>query len=447
MRNNLKQIGLALLAFENDSGYFPQAFRPLPTPDPAAPSGTGGYGASAFVLILPYLEQRGLYGQINIAKAALNPANMPPNNPAYSTAINTFICPSAPGYPTTDYAAELSNSFNNFGVNVSFPPGLIFGRTDYAPDAGMQADIPGISINAGASIIAEPPDGPVPPRKSPTACPARSWWRKTRGGRVGTGATARRRRPGYTPAAPTGERPAARRGSLGRPARTTSPPTAATRRVRHRGRGGFMGMPAAPWTCGERLLQRQRSLRLPSGGSNIVFGDGSVQFVMNGLTMNQIQALLSRAGGDSLTSLTKETSRHEEGRPVPGGGAGAGLCLVQQQPSLSGFGQGDVPRFSGLRRTVFFHRQGGDAMNDDMIMGIVQEDGSFGLVGGLPGKGIPPGEYDVVIEWKQAGNRGQQRRQQGPDKLKGRYADAKRPLLHAMVEAKATTLPPFELTD
>ena len=55
----------------------------------------------------------------------------------------------------------MSNSFNNFGVNVSFAPGLIFGRTDYAPDAGMQADLPGISINAGASIIAEPPDGPV----------------------------------------------------------------------------------------------------------------------------------------------------------------------------------------------------------------------------------------------------------------------------------------------
>ena len=36
---------------------------------------------------------------------------------------------------------------------------------------------------------------------------------------------------------------------------------------------------------------------------------------------------------------------------------------------------------------------------------------------------------------------------QVPDVLEGRYADPKRPLLHATVEAKATNLPPFELID
>src|ERR1700722_16319370 len=50
--------------------------------------------------------------------------------------------------------------------------------------------------------------------------------------------------------------------------------------------------------------------------------------------------------------------------------------------------------------TVFFSRQGGDSMNDHMIMGIVQEDGSFELVCGPLGKGAPPGDYDVLIEWK-----------------------------------------------
>ena len=39
------------------------------------------------------------------------------------------------------------------------------------------------------------------------------------------------------------------------------------------------------------------------------------------------------------------------------------------------------------------------------------------------------------------------RAHQAPDALKGRYADPKHPLLHATVEAKATNLPPFELTD
>ena len=49
--------------------------------------------------------------------------------------------------------------------------------------------------------------------------------------------------------------------------------------------------------------------------------------------------------------------------------------------------------------TVLFRRPGGDTMNDHTIMGIVDEDGSFELVSGLPGKGAPPGTYNVLIEW------------------------------------------------
>jgi hypothetical protein len=96
---------------------------------------------------------------------------------------------------------------------------------------------------------------------------------------------------------------------------------------------------------------------------------------------------------------------------------------------------------------VFFFLQGSDSVNEPAIMGIVQEDGSFELVCGSLGKGAPPGDYDVLIEWKQVSGQGQVRPQHGPDKLKGRYADRKRPLLHAKVEARATDLPPFELMD
>ncbi len=103
--------------------------------------------------------------------------------------------------------------------------------------------------------------------------------------------------------------------------------------------------------------------------------------------------------------------------------------------------------------TVYFRRPGGDGMNDHSIMGIVGEDGSFELVSGLPGKGAPPGAYDVLIEWRRghdvplAGGPSKGRAHQVADVLKGRYADPKHPLLHATVEAKATNLPPFELID
>jgi hypothetical protein len=96
---------------------------------------------------------------------------------------------------------------------------------------------------------------------------------------------------------------------------------------------------------------------------------------------------------------------------------------------------------------IFFYRQGGDPMNEHLIMGIVQENGSFELVCGSLGKGAPPGEYDVVIEWKQVSGQGKGRLQHGPDKLKGRYADPKQPRFHVTIKAKRNELAPFELTE
>ena len=97
--------------------------------------------------------------------------------------------------------------------------------------------------------------------------------------------------------------------------------------------------------------------------------------------------------------------------------------------------------------TVYLRRQGGDGMNDHMIMGIVQADGSFELVCGSLGKGAPPGEYDVLIEWKPVTGQSKGRPRHGPDRLKGRYADPKHPLLHATVETKARNLLPLEFQE
>jgi hypothetical protein len=94
--------------------------------------------------------------------------------------------------------------------------------------------------------------------------------------------------------------------------------------------------------------------------------------------------------------------------------------------------------------TVSFIRQGDETQSDHVILGAVQEDGSFELVCGALGKGAPAGTYDVLVVWRPTGcccHKG------GSDKLKGRYADPRRPLLHATVDAKTTILPPFELMD
>ena len=97
--------------------------------------------------------------------------------------------------------------------------------------------------------------------------------------------------------------------------------------------------------------------------------------------------------------------------------------------------------------TVFFQRKGADPKEEQMIMGIVQDDGSFELACGSLGEGAPPGEYDVLIEWKEVLGQSKGRPQRGPDKLKGRFADPKHPRLHATIEAEPNELAPFDLTD
>jgi hypothetical protein len=80
-------------------------------------------------------------------------------------------------------------------------------------------------------------------------------------------------------------------------------------------------------------------------------------------------------------------------------------------------------------------------------MGLVQEDGSFELVCGSLGKGAPPGEYDVAIEWKQVFGQGKGRPERGLDSLEGRYADPKHPRLQATIKAERNELATFMLTE
>jgi hypothetical protein len=97
---------------------------------------------------------------------------------------------------------------------------------------------------------------------------------------------------------------------------------------------------------------------------------------------------------------------------------------------------------------VFFRRQGGDRMNDALVMGVAQQDGTFEVVCGSQGKGAPAGQYDVLIEWKEATKQQGRGLPEHPrDKLRGRYADPKHPRLHATVAAQTNILAPFELTD
>jgi hypothetical protein len=97
--------------------------------------------------------------------------------------------------------------------------------------------------------------------------------------------------------------------------------------------------------------------------------------------------------------------------------------------------------------TVYFHRKNAaERPGAHTPQGVVGEDGGFTLTSPA-GKGALPGDYAVLVEWKEGvGNRrGRSPALTAPDRLRGRYMNLTQPLLHAEVKASSNTLPPFEL--
>jgi hypothetical protein len=93
-----------------------------------------------------------------------------------------------------------------------------------------------------------------------------------------------------------------------------------------------------------------------------------------------------------------------------------------------------------------FIRKGAKGADDQTPQGIVAEDGTFTLVGPT-GEGAAPGEYIVLVEWKEGAGKvkGRSPALNAPDRLNKKYLDPAKPLLTATVEAKTNNLPPFEL--
>ncbi len=63
---------------------------------------------------------------------------------------------------------------------------------------------------------------------------------------------------------------------------------------------------------------------------------------------------------------------------------------------------------------------------------IVEPDGSFRLTTYRTGDGAPAGSYALTVSWPLPPVRG---REEGPDRLRGRYADPARPLRRVEVAA------------
>jgi prepilin-type processing-associated H-X9-DG protein len=279
--NNLKQIGLALHNYESVHGAFPSAWKKLQSPDEAAPASTELVGPPVFVVILPYLEQDALFGQIDTTKAMLDGANMPPINPVYSASVSNYLCPSSPGTQTADYSVALNLSFANLGYsNVNYEPGLTFGRLDYAPDCGTEFGTGADGTPGNPGIITPPPLSPtrfadITDGTSTTLLmeevAGRPSFYGNRGLIAGTLTTPQ---GGGAWADPLGY--ALTNGSL------------------------TDGSGQQPGPCAANCSNNGEIYAFHPGGFNASMGDGSVRFISQAITLNQLGALISKSGDEVI---------------------------------------------------------------------------------------------------------------------------------------------------
>lgn len=89
-RNNLKQIGIALTAYHENYNVFPSGWIAVDPVTKVMSSHSGHSGAGWAMMLLPYMEQTGLYESFN-PNLALNAAS---NQPVIRRSLNAHLCPS-----------------------------------------------------------------------------------------------------------------------------------------------------------------------------------------------------------------------------------------------------------------------------------------------------------------------------------------------------------------
>jgi prepilin-type N-terminal cleavage/methylation domain-containing protein/prepilin-type processing-associated H-X9-DG protein len=91
-QNNLKQIGLALHGYHDANNYFPPGYLDGNTNPNSTPDNDVGPGWGWAALILPYLEQKNVYNQINL----LQGVGVGSNVAISQQSLPIFQCPSDP---------------------------------------------------------------------------------------------------------------------------------------------------------------------------------------------------------------------------------------------------------------------------------------------------------------------------------------------------------------
>jgi prepilin-type N-terminal cleavage/methylation domain-containing protein/prepilin-type processing-associated H-X9-DG protein len=300
--NNLKQIGLALHNFHDTNEYMPPWGFDFNPPPPGNMLGPQVQGHSPLSLLLPFMEQD------NIAKASrqdlsvIDLRNFPPNwgtNQSAGVNVPSYLCPSAPrrsidygpyfvqqGLPNagpfvigaTDYAAIRgyhSNFRNACATTSPAPPSNGSGvNADNGGALGIFGQTQGTNLQAGRMTFAAMSDG-----LSNTLVFTEDAGRHQ--------VYAQRR-----PVSPNGAGQAGWTLNAGYADYNTA--------IFVRGFSPD-GMTRDGGCCVINCNNVNQIYSFHSGGVNALRGDGSVRYIRDSIAPGVLAAIISRAGGESLS--------------------------------------------------------------------------------------------------------------------------------------------------
>jgi prepilin-type processing-associated H-X9-DG protein len=287
--NNLKQIGIAVLAFHDGKKYFPGNHR-----SPVAASIRERW----FTRILPYLDQANIS---NLYDESTN-WDSATNLPLTSTQLNVAVCPSTPNPNRLDGDPAPPNTWATATGVVA--------ATDYAAVYGLHpyflTSNPSITTtNTGGLLVksvGNTPDTPVA-ISDVTDGTSNTIWAVESAGKpfLYNGSPATQQSPNWQTTGVNGggwARPASDIWLIGSTDRTgTTPGGPFTINTAN----GFAHPSGYPDTSAPLALGTDGSgaiFSFHTKGANAVFADGSVHFISQDIAVTTIAALVTRAGGE-----------------------------------------------------------------------------------------------------------------------------------------------------
>jgi prepilin-type N-terminal cleavage/methylation domain-containing protein/prepilin-type processing-associated H-X9-DG protein len=307
--NNLKQIGLALHNYESANKTFPLpgqgSLYDIPVPDTMYVDGTGVHAR-----VLNFLEQSGVYNSINFNYDYNHISGG--NYTAYSTVINAFICPSSVrepggGHDTTNdpNGAPFELAGPGYGVNdygattyVDIDPQVRTGQvgaTPITPYRNRASRIDGI-IHHPATPLAQVTDG-----LSNTILVLEDAGRDARFVSERPESYVSPIQPNVTRPVPQGQRRAWRWGEANGVGLGVSGQI--NNKWRPMCASGAYPQPGDPaFGTTNQAGANQEPFSFHPGGANALFGDGSVKFLKESLSLLVLRNIISCAGGEVVSS-------------------------------------------------------------------------------------------------------------------------------------------------